>query len=207
MSNFNYTWLLKNFDDELIVFDIGAGDLGDTMRMRSCLPKAKIYSFECRKEWLEPNLFHSVRHGIHYVHSAVSDHDGHLEFYPSDRLNGQEWPWSGSIFRSSLREFDWGKPYTVNSIRLDSFCKNFNLSPDFVHIDVQGAEQKVFSALGDHKPKCIWAEISAFSQYDCGTSEKEFYKFMDSIGYVKVCQVGGDALFRYKDFIVTTYEY
>jgi hypothetical protein len=105
---------------------------------------------------------------------AMSDTVGTLTFYPSAVLDGQEWPWSGSVCEPGpnlLNErWKWGNGYTVPSTTLEAFCTEYNVSPDFIHIDVQGAEYKVFSAIGNLRPSIVWAEISEFHMYKTGTT-------------------------------------
>lgn len=208
MSDLNFNWVAENFNkDTFVFFDIGSAGLTDPIALRIQIPAAKFYSFECSDQWLKENSTSAVRTGVHYFHCAVSDKDGYETFYPSNTLDGRPWPWSGSTCRPVLEEgFEWGTPYTVDSIRLDTFCDRFGVSPDFIHIDVQGGEYKVFSGIGKYRPKCVWAEVSEFEHlYDTGITAAMFDELMYSLGYVKHFQHQCDALYCLADFNPTPY--
>ena len=209
MSNLNLTWLSNNLKDNAIVFDIGAANLHDSLRIKEILPSGTFYAFECASYWELHNKQVSVEHGINYYHMAMSDTVGTLTFYPSAILDGQEWPWSGSVCEPGpnlLNErWKWGEEYTVSSTTLKSFCAEYNVIPDFIHIDVQGAEYKVFSNIGNLRPSIIWAEISEFHQYKTGTTYEDFKNLMNSLEYQEKYRDGCDALYVLNNFVVTDY--
>jgi FkbM family methyltransferase len=208
MSELNLNWLQENFKDkETVVFDIGAADLYDTTRIRQMLPHARLYSFECNKVWEMRNYDTAVCQGIHHFQCAVTDVDGEDTFYPSHTLKKEPWHYSGSMCPPiEISDFEWGSPYNVRTIRLDTFCEKFNVSPDFIHIDVQGAEYKVLSCLGKHRPMAIWAEICEFeSVYKTGTTYREFVELMTTLGYTSMGRYNGDELFMHATSTLTDY--
>jgi FkbM family methyltransferase len=210
MSNLNLTWLAANLKIGAIVFDIGAADLNDTRRIKANLTSAAFYAFECASTWEAHNKQVAVEHGINYYHVAMSDTIGTLTFYPSAVLDGQEWPWSGSVCEPGpnlLNErWKWSNSYTVPSTTLAAFCTEHRVSPDFIHIDVQGAEYKVFSAIGNLRPNIIWAEISEFHMYKTGTTYNKFRSLMESLGYTERFKDSCDALYVLNSVGVTDYE-
>ena len=210
MSNLNLKWLAKNLKPNAIVFDIGAADLNDTRRIKAELSSATFYAFECASAWATQNKQTATDHDINYYHMAMSDTVGSLTFYPSAVLDGQEWPWSGSVCEPGpnlLNErWQWGDGYTVPSTTLESFCIEHNVNPDFVHIDVQGAEHKVFSAIGSVRPPIVWAEISEFHMYKTGTTHDNFKALMESLGYIERFKDSCDALYTLHNFNITEYE-
>jgi len=210
MSNLNLIWLANNLKPNAVVFDIGAADLNDTRRIKAELSSATFYAFECASSWEQQNKQTAVEHGINYHHMAMSDTVGTLTFYPSTVLDGQEWPWSGSVCKPGpnlLNErWKWGDGYTVPSTTLEAFCSENNVSPDFVHIDVQGAEHRVFSAIGNIRPSIAWAEISEFHMYKTGTTYDNFKALMESLGYIERFKDSCDALYTLHNFNITEYE-
>jgi FkbM family methyltransferase len=210
MSNLNLTWLANNLKPDAIVFDIGSADLNDTRRIKAKLSSATFYAFECASSWEQQNKQTAIEHGINYYHMAMSDTVGRLTFYPSAVLDGQEWPWSGSVCEPGpnlLNErWKWGEGYTVPSTTIEAFCVEHNVSPDFIHIDVQGAEYKVFSAIGSLRPGIIWAEISEFHMYKTGTTYNDFKALMESLGYVEQFKDSCDALYVLRNVDITKYE-
>jgi FkbM family methyltransferase len=213
MSDLNTKWVLENFGDRHInFFDIGASHVSaDAMFFKTVLSNATIYAFECAEIYREHNFQFSGWHDIKYFHCAFSDHDGIDTYYPSDTFNGLVHPYSGSICKPttttvSSGEFVWGDPYTVESIRLDTFCNKHNVSPDIIHIDVQGAEYKVLSSMGNYRPLCIWAEVNEFENcYETNIKYKDFNELMTTLGYTKYHSSGLDELYVLNNLTVTPY--
>lgn len=212
MSNLNLSWLKENFSTkDTVVFDIGCADMSDTIQMQQSIPNATFHAFECNRHWLESNLHKSDQYGIHYHHIALSDQEGELKFYPSMSLDGKEWPWSGSILEPDenlLNErWVWSDAVTVKTTSIEKFCNNYNLNPSFIHIDVQGAEQKVLRSLGHYRPLAIWAEICEFDMYKSGTTYDEFNNLMKFMKYTQVYKDKHDALYVYQNAELTPYSY
>ena len=150
MSDLNINWVLENFGDKKMnVFDIGCAHVdGDAAMFKKLLPSATVYAFECAEVWKEHNIKAAELRGINYFHMALSDKNDTITFHPSASYNGEQWPYSGSICEPKLTvlpsgTFVWGEPYIVESIKLATFCDTHNVTPDIIHIDVQGAEYKV----------------------------------------------------------------
>lgn len=210
MSNLNLSWLVNNLKSDAVIFDIGAADLHDTRYIKEKFPSAKIYAFECSTVWENHNKQVADVYKINYFHVAISDIVGSLTFYPSGILDGKEWPWSGSVCEPGPNllndRWKWGDSYTVPSTTLEAFCNEYNLVPDFIHIDVQGAEHKVFSTIGKIRPSIVWAEISEFHMYKTGTTYENFSILMESLGYTETFKDSFDALYVLNDIKVTEYD-
>jgi FkbM family methyltransferase len=208
MSSLNLNWIKENFDEDFVFFDVGCMDMRDSAQLKMMMPKAKVYAFECSNALLSVNLNRAIDFGIHYFHTAVCHIDGIIQFRQSLTQYGHQHLDSGSIF--GLNPLDeqgkvYAQPYDVRSIRLETFCEKLNLVPDFIHIDVEGAELKVFQNIGNYKPKCVWAEVDTFEHYATGTTRSEFDNLMYSLGYVKIFDSKKDSLYKLTDFEVTPY--
>ena len=210
MSHLNLNWLADNLNKNPVIFDIGCADMYDTVKIRQKLPGGTYYAFECSNVWRAKNLKTAEEHHIKYFHKAMSDTEGVLTFYPSEMLDGTEWPWSGSICKPGPKlrnpRWTWGNNYIVESITLNTFCNTHHIHPDFIHIDVQGAEHKVFAALNHSlRPSIVWVEISEFHMYETGTTYEHFLKLMTSLGYQEKFKDNCDALYVLNQFQVTEY--
>lgn len=195
-------WLVQNFyDQEIVIFDVGAADLQDSIEYKKLLPKAKVYAFECNDDWLQNNIPKALEHGIIYNHCAVSDVTGHLEFYPSKTLYGKYWPLSGSLCKPHEgSRFEWKETVKVPTITLNDYCRNYNVHPTFIHMDIQGAEVRAMSQVGNYKPKAIVAEICEFqTDYDTGTNYYEWLNLMNSLGYNEHIRFNWDGLYVLRD--------
>lgn len=212
----NINWFLENFSyKNFTLFEIGTADIECTVswRTKKILTEANFFLFEAAKFWHQYNFEKALKENLNYYECAVSDIDGEILLYPSLIQNGEPINDSSSIFK--LREvygFDpkykiYGDPYLVNSITIETFCKNNNVSPDFIHIDVEGAELKVLKNMGKYLPKCIWTEISGFHHYDTNTTFEEFNNYLESIGYYHVytTQDGFDSLYFLKGCNISEY--
>ena len=73
------------------------------------------------------------------------------------------------------------------------------------HIDAQGAEYRIFSAIGDFKPKVIWAEVSEFNMYKTGVTYTDFCDLLSNYGYSMKHKDKHDALYILNDFKTTDY--
>ena len=212
MTILNLNWVKENFNKEehFTFFDVGAADLEASIALKQLMPSANVYAFEAFDNFHEINEEVALKKGIHYHKGAVSAIDGVVTFYPCITQKGYFHPFSGSIFKPldyhvEFHQQVYGNPITIDSIRLETFCKEHNVTPDFIHIDVEGAEVKVLANMGKHKPKCIWAETCAFVCYDTNTSSIVLDYMLHTLGYYKVYSNGMDTLYCQRDFVITPY--
>lgn len=212
MTALNLNWVKENFNKEehFTFFDVGAADLEASIALKQLMPSANVYAFEAFDNFHEINDEVALKEGIHYHKGAVSAIDGIVTFYPSIMQGAHKHPFSGSIFKPVTSHVEkhaqvYGDSVTVDSIRLETFCKEHNITPDFIHIDVEGAEVKVLANMGNHKPKCIWAETCAFVCYDTNTSSIVLDYMLHKLGYYKVYSNGMDTLYCQRDFVITPY--
>ena len=213
MSDLNINWVLENFGDKKMnVFDIGCAHVdGDAAMFKKLLPSATVYAFECAEVWKEHNIKAAELRGINYFHMALSDKNDTITFHPSASYNGEQWPYSGSICEPKLTvlpsgTFVWGEPYIVESIKLATFCDTHNVTPDIIHIDVQGAEYKVLSNLGNYRPWAIWAEVNEFENcYETNITHAAFIELLNSLGYTKIYSNNVDELYVLNTLSLTPY--
>lgn len=209
VSNFNVAWLQENLSEESVIFYIGAANLVETINIKKAFPKSIIHAFECSTYWIKdhPIIKLAKQNDIEYHQYAVSNIDGEISFYQSLKNKDEIWPVSSSIFEptENCNFLSFAEPTTVQSIRLDTFCKSYNICPDFIHIDAQGAEYSIFSAIGNYRPKIIWTEISEFEMYKTGVKYNDFYNLLVSMGYKKLFTDGPDELYVLSDLEPTEY--
>lgn len=95
----------------------------------------------------------------------------------------------------------------VLTIRIDTFCKaNAITHIDYMHIDVQGAEDKVIKGLGDIRPSFIFAETNCFGNkvYQTTTTINDFDNLMTQIGYYILDRDHSDTLYVHKSFDINS---
>ena len=194
--------LLPNSKEaSIIFFDVGANCFSFGLYAKQIYPNATVYGFEA-----DITVFNAAAKnkkivktdGLHYFNKAVSDVNGVSKFYPSLKYSDKEHRASGSLcvpvvdaatnkmingYRSL--EFDI-TGYEVETIRLDTFCAAEKITNiDYLHIDVQGAEDKVIRGMGELRPKYVYAETNLFgtSLYETTTTLDKFDAMLTSLNY------------------------
>ena len=184
--------------NNLILFDIGACDFVSGIGFKRIFPNATVYSIEADKINYERHYRTANRFGVKPFNLAFSDTDGTTTFYPSvfETKKNVDWRYAGSIIKPLVKEnsnealnhtvtYDLNG-YEVETIRIDTFCKKNNIPKiDYIHIDVEGAEDKVLSSLGRFRPLFIYAETAHFEvkSYENKLNLEQFDSFMWQLGY------------------------
>lgn len=116
----------------------------------------------------------------------VSDVDGEVPFYTYGLSM------AASLGRENVETLNPEKLNTparkidVNAVTLDQFCKDRNIKPDILKIDVEGAELLVLrgsQSLLWNEHVSILCEIHPNQMKNCESSLSELYAYLDSIGY------------------------
>jgi FkbM family methyltransferase len=116
-------------------------------------------------------------------HLALSDSAGSVTlFIPSGTNDKSSSP--GATIVEQKDRTDIGATETVSTETLDSYCTRNNIKPDFLKIDVEGNELRVFQGgietLKKYKPKII-VEIEA--RHVGQEKVLETIRFMEDLGY------------------------
>ena len=210
-------------DTPFIVFDVGAHNFSFGSTICDKHTKAVAYGFEA-----DIVTYEKCKHRFNnsttkkYCYTAISDIDGNATFYPSidfvrENLNKPHRD-SGSICvpvtdengRGIDRHLGLGfdmRGVDVPAIRIDTYCNNNNiLHIDYMHIDVQGAEDKVIRSLGEIRPSFIFAETNCFGNklYKTTTDLVDFDKLMFSKNYSIIDRDHSDTLYVHKAFNIKT---
>ena len=135
-------FIIKNIIKEnLIFFDLGAHYGWFSLLVSNLLPNSKIYAFEP-----DPNVLkileRNKRPNIEIINKAVSDKEGKIKFYSRPLLSSGISTLNIESENLAFKEIPY-QEIEVESITLDNFCFENNIYPDFVKIDVEGAEEMV----------------------------------------------------------------
>ena len=133
LEQYKYKDLVKiNAGD--IAIDCG-GCLGDTAIWMLRNNAEIVYSFEIDKlnvEYMKKNAKKFAYQNRLYVEEyAVSDNNGNYFYLPNQKNAG-----SGRIYKNFI-----DGSYEVKSIKLDDFCFNNKIKPNFIKMDIEGAER------------------------------------------------------------------
>lgn len=188
----------------LIIFDVGGCNFHDSINLKRAFPYSEIYSFEPSSWNLKTYQTEAEAWGIAIAPVAISDKNDITTFYNSPTHNG-----SGSTLKPVVKEgtselanhdgllFDL-EGYKVQTVRLDTFCELNNIPHiDYLHMDVQGAEELVVKGLGSLRPGFIFAETCEFDTYESGTTLETFEQLLFDMGYSVVNRFKDDTLYKH----------
>lgn len=204
--------------DTLTIFDIGACEGEDSIRLKKRFPNSAVYTFEPLPENCKKVRNNFTRYGLTdetLFQIALSDTDGSADFHVSsghpDNLPQVE-GWDYGNKSSSLlppkehkKTHPWikfDKKINVKTKRLDTFCSEQAIDKiDFIYIDVQGAELMVLEGAGGMLENigAVWMEVEAVELYKGQPLKTDVEKFMDEYGFERikdtVDQISGDQLY------------
>lgn len=80
------------------------------------------------------------------------------------------------------------RPHDTPQIRIDDYCRKYNIYPDLITMDVEGAEFEVLQGaedvLRDRKPLVYVSIHPAFMAHDWPYTDAALHEFMKSLNYV-----------------------
>lgn len=196
------------------ILEIGCNDGEDTIEILKRFKQARIACFECDPrafiEW-NKKVPPVSEHRAFISRLALSDAWGLSNFYPSGGSpysDKPEFDWnkSGSLLKPTehIKVSPWctfGEAIAVPTAELDGWLDVFDYGDrtiDFMRIDVQGAEMKVFA--GAEKAlkltRFIQAECHKMVLYDGAPTESEMIGYMEARGFACRGRWADDLLFE-----------
>jgi FkbM family methyltransferase len=169
-----------------VCYDIGANFGFYSVLMAKA---GQVYAFEPNPEVFKHLVRTSQFHGITPFNLALSDESGMSDFYVFEENTFSSFiDWTHDADMSGITKFAGDAVKTSCSIStLDAFVESRHLPlPDFIKIDVEGAEIKVFRGARktiERSRPVIYFEVSKTLWRKIGTSAQEGFEFLDSLGY------------------------
>ncbi len=174
---------VKKYDT---VMDIGSHKAGYLYYFQQLVgAQGKVYAFEPQTVLFQyltkiRNLF--GWDNVTVEHLALSDQQGNVTLYVPCNKHGDSSP--GATIVNNLDRKDISITQEIGTNTLDLYCKAHNLTPNFLKIDVEGNELKVFKGgvdtLKKHKPKILF-ECEA--QHVGREQVLETFKYLEDLGY------------------------
>lgn len=213
-------------DEALTIFDIGCCEGEDTVRYAKRFPRARIIAFEPlpdNQRLVAENLARYSISNAELIPCALSDRVDEATFHvssgrPREEFAGKDWnygnksssllPPAGSDPMHGWIEFK--TKITVPTETLDNFSARRNIARiDFIHMDVQGAEQLVLAGSSRMLPSvtAVWLEVSDQALYKSQVLRPEIGRFMRMRGFSLALEVmngiEGDQLYINRRFART----
>jgi len=167
-----------------VMLDVG-GNIGYmSLLAKQVNPRLKIYAFEPLPGnviTFRANIALNGFQDLAILETCVSDQVGETEFLLPP---GEESGWGRIAYRDDL--FKGGGKISREVTTLDEFTKTHGEKIDLIKIDVEGFETKVLHGarklLARDKP-VICFEVNEPCLKDVGTSSREIFDFLHSLGY------------------------
>lgn len=142
-----------------VFFDIGA-NIGSYTLIASEQNKAKVYAFEPHPvtfQLLKENIALNKRDNVHVFNFAAGSKNEKVLFTNE---------YGSSINRIVKDKSKEENIIEVVCIRIDSFCRQYNIRPEYVKIDVEGFENDVLIGFGEflHSVDVLFIEMNNLSQ-------------------------------------------
>ena len=180
-------WLLK---DGGAFFDIGA-NIGSYTLVASEQEKARVYSFEPHPETfrlLAANLTLNRRENVRAMDIALGSSEGTIQLTdnPGSPINHR-------VDGLSV------KSIPVPCSRLDRYCREWGVVPQFVKLDVEGYEYDVLQGFGDYlkQVEVLLIEMNGLSE-ERGVDRREIHALLTASGLRGPwrCDFGRRTLYR-----------
>ncbi len=161
----------KTIQSDWIVFDVGA-NIGIYSLLGSALvgPNGKVFAFEPSKEalnLLNNNLAENKNQNVEVVPAAVSEQKGSINISIDENNLG-----SSSVHATSTNT------YVVDAISLDGFIKERNIQPNFIKIDIEGAELSALKGAQSVKNALIMLEYNPLLLRKLGLNSDELLDYI-----------------------------
>ncbi len=183
LCEYSLSILIKNkIKNGMIVFDIGA-NIGGTSLLFSKLvgSHGHVYAFEpdptlCSV--LKKNIELNNLHNVSIFQTAISDKIGMSFFSINPEQDGDNRLESQKIRIDSIE---------VKTISIDKFCKDHDILPDFIKIDIQGYEPKaiqgMFNVLHNQTNIELLTEFYPSAMMAANSSPKEYLFDLEKYGF------------------------
>ena len=196
--------LMRLFPREakLTLFDIGACEGEDSVRYARRFPRARVFTFEplpANQALVRANF---TRHAVttaELVPLALSDRAGEAVFHvstgrPKELFAGEEWNYgnkSSSLLAPATAGpmhgwIEFKEKITVRTETLAAFCAAREIPRvDFIHMDVQGAEQLVLAGAGPmlRHVTSLWLEVSDEAVYAGQGLRSDIARLLTAAGF------------------------
>jgi FkbM family methyltransferase len=191
---------LINFNDIKNIIDVGAAHGYETLNMARIFKNARVFGFEPTPEHyqhcikLRDTVENELSRRMTYINAALDINDGLIPFYPLD-LEKSQGNNTGMASKYQLidptvfpHELNVQKKITVQSLRLDNWCKTNNVIPDMIWMDAQGAELDILKGAENiiESVNVVLTEAAVIPYYQGQTLKHEIDEWLYQRGFTEL---------------------
>jgi FkbM family methyltransferase len=178
-------YLLEHVSPGQTVFDIGAHKGGYIYFLSKLVgEKGQVFAFEPQLQlynYLTDMMLAMHWRNLQHEFIALSDYQGMATLYIPANKHDSSSPGATIITNPERKNF---RTQEVRTNTLDNYCKEYNIKPDLLKVDVEGNELNVFkggvNTLKQYKPKILF---ECEERHVGKEKVLETFKFLQDLGY------------------------
>lgn len=197
-----------------MVFEVGAFDGTDSIKLAKAWPNGTIISFEANpKQFVKYQEKSSNFINMLGFNLAVNTYNGVAEFYLCWGTNGADPVFEGASSllpaSESMKQHYMGPTIQVPCVIFDDWCKDHYISHfDFMWLDLEGFEIQFLKSSPEilKNTRVVYSETNFYNFRQGTTHFKDLSEFLESQGFVVVAHwynegLQGDAIFVRKEYL------
>lgn len=178
----DYPVILQLAREKKCVLDVGANHGVISLLIAIQNPLAEVFAFEASEEAvnvINHNVeLNSLTGRVKTVNSLVADRSGYtIPFY-----------WAGSSGGASITKGRLGHVIEIEkaTLSIDDFVEHKGIRPDFVKMDIEGAENIAIRGMVNTLKECrpdVFLELHSFGQLNLIGNAREIWSVIEPLGY------------------------
>ena len=173
----------RNGFNPRVIYDIGAYYGEFTSIVKEIWPEARVIMFEANPD-CQPFL---NTHGEHYIHLLSNEDNRTVKYY-----TGNNFISGNSYYKENSEIFSSERFIEMKTRTLDSVVREHDLPPpDFIKIDVQGAEIDVLRGAGEalKNAKALFIELQHVQHNEGAPLVNESLPIIESMGFKNIAKI------------------
>ena len=141
-----------------IIFEIGAREAADSIKLKKTFPLSSVYAFEAHPVCYQKHKDNVLAHGIKYYNFGMWSSEKELIFYDKGSDTGI------SSFRNRGDQYGLNK-FSITTKTPYDFCESNNIDQiDILKLDVEGCSYEILMGFGEYLEKINLMHIETEQQ-------------------------------------------
>lgn len=181
----DYSIIMELAKSKSCVFDVGANHGIISLLIKSSNPNARVHAFEASEEAVNTInrnvLLNGFEKSIKVVNTLIADRSGYtIPFY-----------WEGSSGGASIVRGRLGHTTQIwkSTLSLDDYAKSIGEFPDFIKMDIEGAENIAITGVSQILQKSrpdLFIELHEFGEKKLYENARDILNFVMPFDYVMI---------------------